>query len=412
LTRTAFAPLRVAPFRRLAAGYTINLIGDRVGLVALALLVYDRTRSALATTALFVAMELAPALAAPALTARLDRLDPRRTLAALYAAEGLLFLVLALLARDFLLGAVVAVAFLDGVLMLTARGLIRAAINAVLAPRDLLREGNAVLNVGFAVASVGGAAIGGGLVELVGVSWALVADAASFAAAAVLVGTAAGLVMPGREAAEPAHDEPLLRRLRAGLGYARSQPLVRLLLVGEGIAVMLFALIVPIEVVYARETLQTDSAGYGILLAAWGAGVVLGSVMLVGAARAAPLRLIALSTVAIGAAYLGMGLADDLWAAALLSVLGGIGNGIQWVSVMTALQEATPDDLQARIAGLLESIASAATGVGYLLGGVLTALLSPAAAFMIAGGGILMLVATIVAAVRLRRPRAAPSAGA
>ena len=40
---------------------------------------------------------------------------------------------------------------------------------------------------------------------------------------------------------------------------------------------MLFALIVPIEIVYAEETLKTDDAGYGILLSSWGAGVVLGS---------------------------------------------------------------------------------------------------------------------------------------
>ena len=58
-------------------------------------------------------------------------------------------------------------------------------------------------------------------------------------------------------------------------------------------------------------------------------------------------------------------------------MLGGFGNGIQWVSVMTALQEATPDDLQARITGLLESIASAMTGVGFLIGGVVTAVWSP-----------------------------------
>ena len=34
--------------------------------------------------------------------------------------------------------------------MLTARGLTRGAVNAVLAARGLLREGNALLNVGFA----------------------------------------------------------------------------------------------------------------------------------------------------------------------------------------------------------------------------------------------------------------------
>jgi MFS family permease len=102
--------------------------------------------------------------------------------------------------------------------------------------------------------------------------------------------------------------------------------------------------------------------------------------------------------------------------ACAFSVLGGIGNGIQWVSVMTALQESTPDDLQARITGLLESIASAMTGVGFLIGGVITALFSPPTAFAVSGIGVVLLVAagaTLRLAPARPRPRpAAPSDGA
>ena len=35
----------------------------------------------------------------------------------------------------------------------------------------------------------------------------------------------------------------------------------------------------PIEIVYAPETLETDDLGYGILLSSWGAGIVLGSLL-------------------------------------------------------------------------------------------------------------------------------------
>ena len=64
-----------------------------------------------------------------------------------------------------------------------------------------------------------------------------------------------------------------------------------------------------------------------------------------------------------------MSQAATLLVACLISVLGGAGNGIQWVAVMTALQEATPPDLQARVSGLLESLGAAMPGVGFLLGG-------------------------------------------
>ena len=54
-----------------------------------------------------------------------------------------------------------ALALLDGSLAITGRGLTRGAVAAVLQPAGLLREGNALLNIGFAVASVGGAGAGG-----------------------------------------------------------------------------------------------------------------------------------------------------------------------------------------------------------------------------------------------------------
>jgi hypothetical protein len=79
---------------------------------------------------------------------------------------------------------------------------------------------------------------------------------------------------------------------------------------------------------------------------------------------------------------------------------------------MTRLQEETPDVLQARIAGLLESLGSAMTGVGFVAGGVLTAATSPATAFTVAGLGLLVLVAGAAVVLRPRRPREAPSGGA
>jgi predicted MFS family arabinose efflux permease len=270
--------------------------------------------------------------------------------------------------------------------MLTARGLSRGAVNSVLQPHGRLREGNGLLNVGFAVASVGGSALGGVLVSLAGVAAALWVDAASFAVIAILLGFSRHLPTARPE------REPVFARARKGLRYARRHRHVRLLLTGEALAIMFFTLIVPIEIVYAEETLGTDEAGYGILLSSWGAGVVLGSLIFLAVRRHSAPVLILLSTLAIGAAYLGMGASRELWLACAFSVVGGVGNGIQWVSVMTALQESTPADLQARITGLLESIGSAMTGVGFLIGGIVTAIFSPPTAFAVSGVGVVVLV--------------------
>ncbi|HWT23034.1 MAG TPA: MFS transporter [Solirubrobacteraceae bacterium] len=396
--RANLHPLRAPAFGRLLTSYTLNSVGDYVGLVALAVLVYAETQDPLATAALFIAMQFLPAFVAPVLTARLDQLAPRAVLPALYACEGIIFATLAWIATSFWLPAVLLLAFVDGCLMLTARGLTRGVVNGVLQPAGLLREGNGLLNVGFAMSSVGGAALGGLLVETYGASTALAVDAASFVVIAAILATCRHLPSAHAE------RQPFLERMRAGLSYVRSDRVARVLVSGEALALVFFTIIVPIEVVYARETLATDDAGYGLLLSAWGAGVVLGSLVFLTVRRRRAITLILLSTLAIGAAYLGMSVARELWLACGFSVLGGLGNGVQWVSVMTALQESTPQDLQARVTGVLESVASAMTGAGFLLGGVITALTTPPTAFAVSGLGVVVVVVFLAVAWRGLHP--------
>ena len=290
--RGRLAPLAVRPFNRLLSSYTLNELGDSVGIVALAVLVYDRTQAVAPTAAFFVAAKFLPALVAPALTARLDQVALRRSLPALYFVEALAFAALALIAHgDFVLGLVLALGLVDGALAITGRSLTRGAVAAVLQPAGLLKEGNALMNIGFAMSSVGGAALAGLLIAQFSVATALLADAASFFAIAILLALTRGL---------PAADldrEPFWERFNAGIRFARTNALVRMLLVGEAVALVLFTLIIPIEVIYAKESLNTTSAGFGILLASWGAGIVVGSLIYLLVKHRSALTLIMVSTV-------------------------------------------------------------------------------------------------------------------
>jgi predicted MFS family arabinose efflux permease len=260
-------------------------------------------------------------------------------------------------------------------------------VAATLQPHGLIAEGNALMNLGFAAASVFGAALAGGLIAAFGLSAALFVDAASFLVIAVWLATARDLPSIEHHAYEPWH-----RRLSDGLAFARSQPTIRTLLIGQSLALVCFTIVVPIEVIYAKESLGTTDAGFGLLLSSWGAGIVLGSLLFMGLKHRSGFGLIVFSSALVGVAYLGMSQAGVLWVACAMSVVGGAGNGIQWVAVMTALQEATPTEFQARMSGLLESLGAAMPGVGFLLGGLLTALGSPRTAFAFAGAGILVLV--------------------
>ena len=80
--------LKLPAYRRLLGAYTLNELAFSIGSVALALLVYRRTGSALGATAFFLCSQFFPALVAPMVVARLDRRAPREVLPSLYARKG------------------------------------------------------------------------------------------------------------------------------------------------------------------------------------------------------------------------------------------------------------------------------------------------------------------------------------
>ncbi|HSS31855.1 MAG TPA: MFS transporter [Solirubrobacterales bacterium] len=379
-------PLRTRVFRRLAATYAINEFGDWMGIVALSVLIYEQTDSALATTGLFLGTRFLPALLAPILVTRSERSPPRFALPVIYCGEAVAFGALALLANDFSLAAVIVVATIDGALALVGRALTRAVVAVHLESSGQLRAGNALLNIAF----TGGAAVGPGVAGLVvagfGAQAALLLNAVSFYLIAWILLTAGPLP----------HAEPepgrMRDRVRAGVAYLREKVLLRRLLIAQGMAFVFFAAVVPIEVFYAKETLGASDSGYGLLLASWGVGMVLGS-FLFAAIRRLPLAyLLLFSTVAVGVGYLGLAVAPTLAVACAASILGGGGNGVQWVSAISAVQELTAEGMQARVMAVLESIGAAMPGVGFLVGGLIATVADPRVAFLVAGIGVLVIV--------------------
>jgi MFS family permease len=380
-------PLREPVFRRLAMSYVVNELGDWMGIVALSVLVFDQTGSAMATTVLFLGTGFLPALLAPLLVARVEQSSPRFVLPAIYAGEAAAFAALALVAAHFSLAAVFALAAFDRTLALTGRSLTRAVTAAILGPEGELRAGNALLNVAF----TGGAAIGPAVAGLVvagfGVQTALLLDAASFYAIAWILLTAGAIPVP---APDPGR---MRERLRAGIAYIRETVRLRRLLIAEGVAFVFFAAVLPVEVIYAKETLGAGDAGYGLLLASWGAGMVLGSLVFAAGRRAPLPYLLFFSTLALGAGYLGMAAAPSLAVACAAAAVGGTGNGVQWVALVSAVQELTAGNMQARVMSVLESLGAAMPGVGFLIGGAIATGPGPRATFLFAGLGVFAIVA-------------------
>lgn len=379
-------PLRSGSFRHLALGYWVNEFGNWIGEIALAVLVYDRTKSPLGTAALFLALRFAPAFFAPFLTARLETLSPRIVLSASYAMEAVLFAGIAAIARHFSLLAILALAILDGVLAISAKALTRSATTAGLKKQQLLREGNGILNLGLMSSSACAPIIAGALVAWKGPRAALVVDAGTFLLTALIIGTAAGVRV------QTDVDAIFFTRVRKGVDTIRSRGAVRRLMGALALVMMFTAIPIPIEVVFAKHTLHAGDLGYGVILCAWGVGMVLGATAFALLSSIGLITLVWLGMFGIALGYGGLAASPSLAVACIASAVGGTGNGAGWIAAVTSVQERIPMESQSAVMTLLEGLNQVMPAIGFVAGGILTAVVSPRLAYAVAACGVVVVL--------------------
>ncbi len=397
--------------RRILLAYTVNELGTWFGYVALALGVYDHTGSAIATAGLFVARGLLPALLAPVLVARTERSRRPGRLAWLYALEALLTLGLAVLLWRFWLPGVLALVTVDGIVAVAATALVRtaAAREAAESARSSLapetpaaeakeavekaqREASAALNFAFMGALALAPALGGALVHAVGGPSALVIDAGTFVVCAALFARLRTHVQEGA-------GDSIGRRLFAAFEHLRAVPVLRSLFLTEAVAIVVFASVEPVEVVYAKTTLAAGDLGFGLLVATWGVGAALGAVVFARSLRRPLGPMLTGGTLLVGLAYLGFAAAPSLALACTAAVLGGVGNGTQWPSLISAVQQLTPSGLHGRLMSAVGSLNALCPAIGFALGGTIAAASSPRVAMAVAGA-----VASLATVAFLRLP--------
>jgi MFS family permease len=394
--------------RKTLVGYTVNELGTWLGYVALALGVYDHTHSAIATAGLFVARGLLPAVLAPVLVARTERSRRHGTLGWLYALEGLLALAMAGLLWRFWLPGVLALVAFDGIVAVAATALVRAAATRTLVDgasaqddaerradlQTAQRQANAWLNFSFMFALAAGPAVGGLLVHAIGGPLALVIDAATFVVCMPLMLGVSTHVDEG--------DQDSVRaRLLAAWRHIWDVPQLRALLVTEAVAIVFFASVEPVEVIYANATLDAGAVGFGVLVGAWGVGAAIGALAFARAVRKPLAPMLIGGTLLVGVAYLGFAAAPSLALACVAAVVGGTGNGVQWPSLISAVQQLTPAPLHGRLMSAVGSMNALCPAIGFALGGTVVALSSPRAAMALAGG-----VASLATLAFLRLPLA------
>jgi hypothetical protein len=457
--------------RRVLTAYTVNLLGTWFGYFALSLGIYDHTHSALAVAAMFVAGRGLPALLAPALVASPRLYEGRGGLSRLYLVEAVAALGLAGLLWNFWLPGLLVLVAIDGTAALAASALLRASAARVAAeevdtaaaspstraappasasgdsttarpasdlrpprpaedstlahpaaestPTDTADRESAVevaqrsVNAAFNFAFTGTLTLvpplAGVLVAVAGPPTALLIDAATFVICAAILG---GM----RAHAEDPGETSVRARLGAAWKYLSEVPQLRILLLTEAFAVVFFASVEPVEVLYAKQTLAVGDRGFGVLMGAWGVGMVLGTVVFARAVRRPLGPMLVTGTLLVGIAYLGFAAAPTLAIACVAAMVGGTGNGLQWPALISAVQQLTPKELHGRLMSAVESIGSLCPAIGFMLGGTIAALSSPRVAMLVAGAAATAITVLFVpiasSSFRLERRGEATSAEA
>ncbi len=390
--------LRNRDFVRLWAAATISVFGSLVTRTALPFTAILWLGADASEIALLRAAEILPAVVL-ALVAGVwaDRLRRRPTLIA------------ADLARAALLCTVPAAAWL-GALRLEHLFAVALAVGCfsvffdvahlaylpTLVSRDQLLAANSRLSATSHAAEVGAFASGGFLVQLLGAPFALVVDAGSFVASALLLARIRGL--------EPASAQSgafdVRRELADGVAAVLGHPLLRPLGLAAMAQSFAFGLVGTVYLLYVNEELGFAPGVLGLIFAVGGVSSIAGALF---AARAADAfgtgRVIITGLVVLALATLFLPLAPGatLIGAALL-VAHQLGDGfdvIARVNEVSLRQRVTPDALLGRVNGSLHFASHAALLLGTLAGGWLGEA-AGLRATLVLGAGVALLGALVV----------------
>jgi len=259
----------------------------------------------------------------------------------------------------------------------------RAILPEVVEKEDLAAA-SALNGIEFNFARAVGPALAGVIIALAGVGTAFALNAVSFAGVIVLV---ARWKRPVRRHTTP--PETLAGATVAALRYVRFSPSLRVLMLRSGLT-MLFASALLALMPSVAKTVSGSPTGYGILLGCFGAGAVLGALVM----QPARARWSDDAVTSGGVAILGLmtaaaGFMHAMVALAATMLVAGAA-WIVFISVISSLvQTLAPDWVRARVLSIFMLVFQGGLAAGSALSGALAARAGIQQALLWAGLGIL-----------------------
>jgi predicted MFS family arabinose efflux permease len=414
--------MHASGFRRVFAADVISTFGSlmsRLAIPWLAVLVLGAGPGAMALLA--IAGVAASALSALLLGVLVDRLPKRATMIGCDVARAAALLAIPLLAWSGALsiGVLIAVVAVNGALTVAFELAQSAWIARHTDPADLAGR-NSALAAGSALTEAASFGLTGWIFQLAGAAVALVADALTYIASALLLVRVPELPAPPRDAAAAgtlrAAVDAFVDEVRDGLRAVVAAPTLRTLALVAALTSFGTSFAATTYMVYVARDLGFPTGTLGLVFALGGIGSLAGAWLVARLARRiAPQRLLvagllvwAISSAAAPAAA-GAGLAG-LLLLCTQQLVGDAGGIAYSITDRTLRQSATAATHLARVDASIRTLGHAATLVGALLSGALAEAFG--ARPLLFASSALVGVAGLVAAARLRGERAAPLADA
>jgi MFS family permease len=376
--------------RRIELAWAASIVGTWAYGIAVIVYAYEQG-GATAVGVLGLARWFSAAVASPFAAVLGDRYDRRWVMASSDIARAALIAGAAVAVfADASPFVVYVLAVLVSVVATAFRPAEAALIPSLARTPEELTAANVAASTIESVGMFAGPAIGGLLLAMSGTGVTFLVTGAAMLWSALLV---AG-IRPSAEAKEQADREAVsvLDELLAGFRTIARERRMRLLVGLFSAQTFVDGMLSVLVVVVALKVLDTGQAGVGFLNSAVGVGGLLGAVAaaaLVGRKRMA-------ADFGLGIFIWGIPIAliavwpNQVVVLVLLAVVG-IGNTIVDVSGMTLMQRAAPDDVLARVFGVLESVLLLSVGLGAVVAPLLLGWLGTRGA-LIAAGSLLPLV--------------------
>lgn len=373
--------IAIREFRALWYGQGLSLLGDQLAQVALAVLVYDRTRSPLATAAVYALTYLPPIVGGPLLAGLADRFARRGVMLTCDLIRAALVAAMAVPGMPF--WALCALVFLV-VLLSAPFSAARAALLPEVLEGDAYVIGSALQNMTNQAVQMLGFAAGGALIATLGPYRALALDAATFLGSAlILISGVRRRPAAQRDGANPSMWTMTRAGARLVFGSRKLRTLVLFAwlcgfyILPEGIAV-------PYAAKLATGTLPV-AVITGLLMAAMPAGTVVGAFLF--SRFVAPprrLRLMGWMAMLSCAPLIVTAMRPPLAVVLAAWVLSGVGGAYQ-LAANAAFVQAVPAERRAQAFGLVQSGLMAVQGIGILVGGFAAERLGPEPVVALAG---------------------------